>query len=328
MNHAIQRVIALLVGVMLLATACGRHQEVTQIQAIGSVVDEQPEEAATPQPTVQVETEIPTPASRPHVKPDSPGWIVPDGGRNDWVEPEAPTTAPTATPGPTATPTPEPVQVWVDLPVPQFVRIKTAGVYAPVEVTTADNKSFDPDGPNVGVLIWEIDGPDGQKIVRDIGPCEFGTSWVLGHSHATGATPGLVIHPQDHADQALIELGWTGVQLGDHIVWEFADGNTCTYEVVPFGETLTGRDVVSVSGSPAVAYEKERFCPQSAESGLPHPWGEWDTPDDESVMYFSTSGGWPTITKCNGKTGRPDVDTVKAVLVESTFPPVYVTPST
>ena len=297
---------AVLLGIALMFLgACGRQGMYDDTNyATQPVVTTTPltlavEEPATDDTVSDAPPSVPTSTSVP--TNEEPPRLVPDG------EQAIPTTQPATTTTTTSTTVPERVEVWADLPDASFIRIDSIGTYAPMEITPGEGISYDPDGPNVG-------------LICGVAPCELGTSWLLGHSHSTGATPGLVVHPEDHAD---IGVGHIGAQVGDPIVFELADGSSCTYQIVPFVDDLvaTNVEVVSVEGSPAMAWPKANFCP---DSELPHPWTEWYTPDDESVLYLSTSGGWPTITKCNGKTGRPNVDTVMAVLVESDHAPVYV----
>ena len=299
MNRSTIRLTALLVAVILFSSACGR--DALREGAIHQTQTPTTKPAPT-NPPLPVPEPTPTSAPEPTVVDIPEG--VPDG------EHQAETPTPTTTSTTTTTVVPEPEQVWVDLPDAEFVRIDSIGTYAPMEITQAEDNVFDPDGPNIG-------------LIGGVAPCELGTSWLLGHSNTTGATPWLVVNPEDHADERARATGNIGIQLGDIIEIELVDGTGCRYEVVPFNtdKVVNNVEVVSVAGSPALAWPKSSFCEGSE---FPHPPStEWYWPQEEAILYLSTSGGWPTITKCNGKTGRPNVDTVMAVLVDSDHPPQF-----
>lgn len=297
-----------LVVVVLLTSACGREalvdetttgspvQTTAESTTTSTTVDEAPEPVFPGVTTLFNEEEAPVQDEVETVETT--------------VDQSSTTSAPTTS---TTTTTLPPQQVWVDLPDAAYIRIDAINAYAQMEITDRNGVEYFPEGPNVGV----VNDPDTVA-----GPCELGTSWLVAHAHTTGATPWMVVQEGDVADQRAREINHPGIQIGDEIIFELVDGTTCTYEVAEFprdSNIFSGVPARSIGETPLMTWPKDRFL----ATELPHPWQEWYTPTDEAVMYISTSGGWPQVIKANGRRGRPNADTLFAVLVESDHPPVF-----
>lgn len=175
-------------------------------------------------------------------------------------------------------------------PVADPVSMVVLGKENPVELTWKNQADWwDPSGPAIG-LVAEFGG----RL------CESGEVWAVGHSHLAGALTEMVIVPElDYADRGSDS---PGLQIGDVVRVNLADGSFCEYVAVEFNPTATG---ISIPGSPAVAWPKTQFGDSTTS-----PIWEWQA-DADRILWLSTSGG-PAPER--GQPGhRPNLDVMKLV---------------
>jgi len=195
--------------------------------------------------------------------------------------------------------TPEPTTTlpFIDYPNPVHLSVPSLGIEADIDWTGPDfdSRRFE---PRSGYLDWWSDSvPVEPTVGPSVGPCEIGSSFILGHN--PGLFRDLVDDPDPEADDD------AGLAVGEMVLVVLEDGTVCEYTVVPFesdfGEVL--------EGTPARRFLKDTWAGE-----------DWDhviaeTGTEESTLFLLTSGGREDEYELvNGRLHKPLLDVIKLVL--------------